>query len=765
MKRRIFRRLLTCVLFVVMLVVVLLPLTAFAIESRASETATETDKETSVFAEFIGIDALTQKLDALSGIEGNLEQGKARVALLNQLSALWREKDPDKADAYNQEALVLAQRIDDPLGVTAATLQKAYSLIGKGQYGDGVLLLDSVYNELSLRASHWLLVSQKAMLSGKDVYLEADVSSLLKKPLAGYNFSDGSFTNEDLHWAVIAGQFKNAYGLVWSHLGDASRSQQSFEEAYAIYLEVQFPRGVAQSLHNLSVVFTELGGYDRAAKLDLDALRIFEALGYADEIADVTSNLARINQLIGSPDVALDYLSKALGVYEVAGDKRGQAIVNGRLGDYFAELGLADEAMQAFQEALVTFGAFDDKLNSADIHLKIGKLYESSEDYEGAIASYNLAREMYLDEAERLESEGIEVAQSAREGLVVAANNRGTAHYNLGQFGDALAAHQEAYAQAERLAYRDGLSAALFNLAQDYSALNRFEEANEAMQLYIALKDYVLEESVLEKTQQQQVLYDTEKKERALVAEQVAKAEEEAKRRRWSAVAVASILMLSLISVLLALVARERKRSEKLLLNILPKKVASDLKRFGKAPSERFDEVTVYFSDVVNFTTASSTMDPEFLISELNEIFTTFDAIMESHGCERIKTIGDAYMAVCGMPIPRDDHAKRMLAAAREIREALKVRNASSAHQWEIRIGIHSGKVVGGIVGVKKYIYDVFGDTINTASRMESNSVPMGINVSEATYTLLKEEKDFTFIDREPIEVKGKGEMKMYFAE
>ena len=207
-------------------------------------------------------------------------------------------------------------------------------------------------------------------------------------------------------------------------------------------------------------------------------------------------------------------------------------------------------------------------------------------------------------------------------------------------------------------------------------------------------------------------------------------------------------------------ITQEKIRSEKLVLNILPYKIADDLKRFGKTEPETFENVTVYFSDVVGFTKLSTTVEPKKLISELNEIFTVFDNIMENNHCERIKTIGDAYLAVCGMPVSDKYHAQNMVNAAIEIRDYM-TNHKKGEIEWKIRIGIHTGKVVGGVVGIKKYIYDIFGDAINTASRMESNSEPMKINVSEATYNLLKNEFEFT--KRSPLEVKGKGIMNMYF--
>jgi adenylate cyclase len=156
-------------------------------------------------------------------------------------------------------------------------------------------------------------------------------------------------------------------------------------------------------------------------------------------------------------------------------------------------------------------------------------------------------------------------------------------------------------------------------------------------------------------------------------------------------------------------------------------------------------------------------MQPGHLISELNDLFTGFDAIFAADGCERIKTIGDAYLAVCGMDQNRPNPSASIVLAALQVLDFLNQRNRQSPVRWEIRIGVHTGKVVGGIVGTRKFLYDVFGDTVNTASRMESNSLPMRINVSETTWDDIREQ--FCFTDRGYLDVKGKGPTKMYFVE
>ncbi len=210
-------------------------------------------------------------------------------------------------------------------------------------------------------------------------------------------------------------------------------------------------------------------------------------------------------------------------------------------------------------------------------------------------------------------------------------------------------------------------------------------------------------------------------------------------------------------------VEQEKERSDRLLLNVLPERVANDLKEKGSSIPECFDNVTVFFSDIVNFTKLTSTIDPADVICELSDIFTGFDRIFKRNHCERIKTIGDAYLSVSGMPEPDEKHACNVLKAAFECMEFLEKRNQNHKMKWQMRMGVHSGRVVGGIVGIEKYIYDVFGDTINTAARMEHYSEPNKINVSSETYTLAREH--FIFKERGSVEVKGKGLITMYFLE
>jgi adenylate cyclase len=207
----------------------------------------------------------------------------------------------------------------------------------------------------------------------------------------------------------------------------------------------------------------------------------------------------------------------------------------------------------------------------------------------------------------------------------------------------------------------------------------------------------------------------------------------------------------------------EQARSEKLLLNILPKSIANRLKNNDMRIADSHEEVTILFADIVGFTKMTTSMPPAELVDLLSQIFSRFDALADKLGLEKIKTIGDGYMVIGGAPAARVDHASVIAKLALEMQKDLTNFNAQTGNALEMRIGISTGPVVAGVIGTSKFAYDIWGDPVNMASRMEKTGVPGKIQVSDVTYQLLKD--DYQLKSRGLIEIKGKGEVNTYFLE
>jgi adenylate cyclase len=208
------------------------------------------------------------------------------------------------------------------------------------------------------------------------------------------------------------------------------------------------------------------------------------------------------------------------------------------------------------------------------------------------------------------------------------------------------------------------------------------------------------------------------------------------------------------------LLQAEREKSEKLLLNVLPEVIATRLKKDESFIADRYPQVSILFADIVNFTPLSNRLSPEDLVNMLNQIFSRFDLLAETFGLEKIKTIGDAYMAAAGLPTERPDHARACIEMALAMQQEIAKLDLPETKELQLRIGIHTGPVVAGVIGLRKFIYDLWGDAVNTASRMESHGIPGSIHITDEVRQMV--DGEFDFKDRGIIEVKGKGPMRTW---
>jgi adenylate cyclase len=213
----------------------------------------------------------------------------------------------------------------------------------------------------------------------------------------------------------------------------------------------------------------------------------------------------------------------------------------------------------------------------------------------------------------------------------------------------------------------------------------------------------------------------------------------------------------------LELLNLEQEKSERLLLNVLPKEIAPILKEKNGTIADHFESASVLFADIVGFTPLSTEMSPEEMVDLLNEIFSNFDVLADKYRLEKIRTIGDNYMVACGVPVPRSDHAQALARAALKMMDFVSHNPACLSRGIQFRLGMNSGPLVAGVIGRQNFHYDIWGDTVNTASRMESNGLPGKIQITAGTYALIQDQ--FNCVPRGRVHIKGKGEMETWFLE
>ncbi|MBK7554406.1 MAG: hypothetical protein IPI55_07355 [Flavobacteriales bacterium] len=578
----------------------------------------------------------------------------------------------------------------------------------------------------------------------------------------------------------------------------------AFKESIARLDAINEPQGMTSPLTLIRTVFNDMGAQEQRLLFYQEALQRYERTGPKLNVGSCHHGLGGYYLISRQFALAVEHYLKAREIYM---EFEPRSVNNETLviGWAYQQWGNADRAEPFLQEALGGFQRDRNSKQTATTLLSLGDLELDRGDTLQALVYFRRARSIQVSTnmrdkartwtriipvyiwAGQLDSARISLdslnALDAADPLPLSSTdgNREVAYCNYlynKAIGDGPAAVRHLERALDQAIDMSDLPLVLKyrkELALRYRMAGAIEKATIQAMAYISMSDSLQSVS----NQGAVAAYEGTVKERESALE-IQRQEAQLRQQRIISFSIAGGLLL--LVALAFTVYRGKKRSDALLLNILPAEVANELKAKGHADAKHFDQVTILFTDFKGFTEASEKLSPQELVEELNTCFKAFDGIITARGIEKIKTIGDAYMCAGGLPVPSSSTPVGVVQAALEMQAFMVARKtereAAGKPFFEMRVGIHTGPVVAGIVGVKKFAYDIWGDTVNTASRMESSGEVGQVNISEATYRLLVDgcsssngsttsnnqpTTEFTFTPRGKIQAKGKGEMEMYF--
>jgi class 3 adenylate cyclase/predicted metal-dependent HD superfamily phosphohydrolase len=540
--------------------------------------------------------------------------------------------------------------------------------------------------------------------------------------------------------------------------------------------------GLRLGYNSLGLIYYRLGYYPLAIKNYLNVLSLLEETNDKPAIASIYTNIAKIYYKDGNYNLALDYLKSSLKMQLELNDQAGMAENYNTIGNIYFQRKVYKQALEYYQKALAVDEKLKNGLGLASCYNNLGRVY----------LQLNT-----LDLALDFQKKALKIQEEQHEDADIAFtyNCLGTVYERTNKLPEAIASHEHAIAIAIQVDNKEILKDAYGGLAEIYARQNNFQKAYQNYLLFDQAKEAVLNKENSRSIFEVTAKYETDKKEKdnELLLKDKLNADLAASHQRT----ILDLMIGGSCGLLLLCIfvfrsytqkksavkelaemnktitlqkeegEKDKKRSDELLLNILPTETAEELKNYGKAAPRQYKMVTVLFTDFKGFTKIAEKLTPEQLVFELDHCFRHFDEIMSRYGIEKIKTIGDAYMCAGGIPIRNRSNPVDVILAALEVIDFIenwkREKTIKGKETWEIRVGIHTGPVVAGIVGSKKFAYDIWGDTVNTASRMESSGEPGKINISGETYSYVNSFYDCTF--RGKIPAKNKGEIEMYFVD
>jgi len=558
---------------------------------------------------------------------------------------------------------------------------------------------------------HWQLHASILLLLGKAHYYLGQIDEakeIFERVLQHHSQKDKSIYAK----ALIQ------LGNIHQHTSQLAESVVCFKEAIDIFESEQNTLGLAHGYTNAGISYRKLAEYSISLEFMDKGRRLYEELGDEAGVAANTGNIGNVYFGMNQYAKALEYQYQALAINEKVNNLRGIANNCLTIGGVHLLTNEYDLADSYFQRASELFAILDDKTGVMHAQSNIGILLDFQEKFEEALA---LDEEVLKHAIETDDASGI-ATQFVNIGNLYAnpANSRYEPIKAEEYFLKAMDIHID-------LQQQDAVCSLHKQMSELYERMELWQKSLYHLKEHLQLND---------------VLISEEAKHKADLLDQRRKLDQIERDRQLQ-------------------VARFQEQ-EKILYNILPNTIAERMLNGESNIVDVAEDVSIFFSDIVDFTALTSAMNPESLIMDLNKLFTDFDRIAKKHNVEKIKTIGDAYMAVCGVPKKQEDHALRLANFTFDVMSASQ-QFIIGHSKVDLRIGIHAGEAIAGIIGEDKYSYDLWGDAVNIASRMENTGEKGQIQVTEYYKHLLEGHTDITFTSRGEIDIKGKGKMKTYF--
>ncbi len=596
-------------------------------------------------------------------------------------------------------------------------------------------------------------IKVKTLIEIGNTYLSTEIDESLK-----YG-NEANILAEKLKYIKGRGYAHKLLGICNYNQGNFFEAIIQFKASLEAFEEIQFKDGISNLLNNLGSSYSVIGDDAKSIEYYLKSMHV------AEQIKDKLRIATNLNNIGGvyanrptTADKALLYYLRALPIFEEINYNDGIGTVSLNIGEAYFRKGAYSFARKYFETSARLFEGTADAAQALNY---LGEMYAEEKDFDKAFRYHRQAIEI----TERLGAK-LELMRS----LLSLAKTQSKSDNVAG----AIETYRRAQLIGEEVRARQEVKITYESLSKLYAETYEFKEAYKYGALLSSIKDTLYNTAEDKKVQQLQFNFDMNKKEAEIKVQDVTIQRQ--KIINYAAGVTGFLLVLLVIGIYKRyqytrktnkIIQNERDRSKELLLNILPEETAHELETHGHAKTRYYENVSVLFTDFKGFSTIAGKLSPQDLVAELNDYFVAFDEIVGKYNLEKIKTIGDAYMCAGGIPTANDTHPLDAVEAGMAMQEFMRTRNQTRKEKglegWELRIGIHSGPIVAGVVGKKKYAYDIWGDTVNIASRMESNGEPGKVNISAATYALIKDE--FECLYRGKISAKNIGEIDMYFVE